>query len=107
MLIEPTIQKLQAMKLNGMAEAYAEQRMQARSAELSFDERLFLLVERQWLWKSSRLTIWLTRSCRVLMVANMPFRWKAINSVFGCGWCFSAAFRQVLKRAKYSSMCSR
>ena len=54
MLHEPTKTKLYAMKLNGMAEAYDEQRAQPRSAELSFDERFGLLVERQWLWKENR-----------------------------------------------------
>jgi len=38
MLQEPTKTKLYAMKLNGMAEAYEEQRTQPRNAELSFDE---------------------------------------------------------------------
>ena len=54
MLHEPTKTKLYAMKLNGMAEAYDEQRAQPRIAELSFDERFGLLVERQWLWKENR-----------------------------------------------------
>jgi hypothetical protein len=44
MLHEPTKTKLYEMKLNGMAEAYEEQRAQPRSAELSFDERFGLLV---------------------------------------------------------------
>ena len=54
MLNEQTKTKLHALKLNGMAEAYEEQRSQSRMAELSFDERLGLLVERQWLWKENR-----------------------------------------------------
>lgn len=54
MLNEQTMSKLLAMKLNGMAEAYEEQRVQARMADLSFEERLALLVERQWLWKENR-----------------------------------------------------
>lgn len=54
MLHEPTKTKLYEMKLNGMAEAYEEQRAQPRSAELSFDERFGLLVERQWLWRENR-----------------------------------------------------
>ncbi len=54
MLHEPTKTKLYAMKLNGMAEAYDEQRAQSRSGELSFDERFGLLVERQWLWRENR-----------------------------------------------------
>lgn len=54
MLIEPTQTKLLAMKLNGMAEAYQEQRTQPRISDLDFDERFALLVERQWLWKQNR-----------------------------------------------------
>jgi len=54
MLTEPTFDKLYAMKLHGMAQAWQEQRQQAQSADLDFDERLALLVERQWLWKENR-----------------------------------------------------
>jgi len=42
------------MKLNGMAETYEEQCTQARMAELSFEERFAMLVERQWIWKENR-----------------------------------------------------
>ncbi len=54
MLHQPTRTKLYAMKLNGMAEAYEEQRNQSSVAELSFEERFGMLVERQWLWKENR-----------------------------------------------------
>lgn len=54
MLNEQTLSKLYALKLNGMAEAYEEQRSQSRMGELAFEERLALLVERQWLWKENR-----------------------------------------------------
>ena len=54
MLPEPTMEKLHAMKLNGMAEAWEEQRQQPHSSDLSFDDRLALLVERQWIWKENR-----------------------------------------------------
>ena len=54
MLNEPTMTKLYALKLNGMAESYEEQRRQSRMGELSFDERFAMLVERQWLWKENR-----------------------------------------------------
>ena len=54
MLPEQTMEKLYAMKLNGLAEAYDEQRQQAHIAELSFDDRLAMLVERQWIWKENR-----------------------------------------------------
>ena len=54
MLHEQTVTKLQGMKLFGMVEALEEQRRQARSADLGFEDRLALLVERQWLWKENR-----------------------------------------------------
>jgi DNA replication protein DnaC len=54
MLNEPTITKMQAMKLNGMVEALEEQRKTADMATWSFEDRLALLVERQWLWKENR-----------------------------------------------------
>ena len=54
MLYEPTIQKMQAMKLNGMVEALDEQRKTADVGAWSFEDRLALLVERQWLWKENR-----------------------------------------------------
>lgn len=54
MLDEQTMSKLCEMKLNGMAEAYEEQRQQPRMAEVSFEERFALLVDRQWTWKEDR-----------------------------------------------------
>lgn len=54
MLNEQTKSKLHAMKLHGMAAAYEEQCHQPRMAELSFDERLGLLVDRQWTWREDR-----------------------------------------------------
>lgn len=54
MLLEPTINKMQAMKLNGMVEALEEQRRTAEKASWSFEDRLAMLVERQWLWKENR-----------------------------------------------------
>jgi len=54
MLNEQTMTKLHTMKLNGMAEGYEEQRQQPRMADLSFDERFGLLVDRQWRWREER-----------------------------------------------------
>ena len=54
MLYTQTLEKLQAMKLNGMAEALEEQRRQSDVGSLGFEDRLGLLVERQWLWKEDR-----------------------------------------------------
>jgi len=54
MLTEQTMEKLYAMKLNGLADAWEEQRQQPHSADLSFDDRLAMMVERQWIWKENR-----------------------------------------------------
>lgn len=54
MLNEQTLEKLYAMKLNGMAEAFAEQLQQPNIDELVFEERIGLLVDRQWIWKEDR-----------------------------------------------------
>ena len=54
MLTEQTLEKLYAMKLNGMADALKEQLQQPDMAELSFEERFGLLVDRQWTWKEDR-----------------------------------------------------
>jgi hypothetical protein len=51
MLNQPTIERLHAMKLNGMAEAFREQLDTPDSSQLSFPERFGLLVDRQWDWK--------------------------------------------------------
>ena len=54
MLTNPTIEKLRALRLEGMVQALEEQRRQTDITRLEFEERLALLVERQCLWKSNR-----------------------------------------------------
>ena len=54
MLFTQTLEKLRALRLEGMAQALEEQRHQNDIAPLSFEDRLALLVERQWLWKENR-----------------------------------------------------
>lgn len=46
MLNNQTITQLHDMKLNGMAAAYEEQRQQPQIADISFDDRLGMLVDR-------------------------------------------------------------
>ena len=54
MLNQPTIEKLQTMKLHGMAEAFRQQVETPDSSQLSFEERFGLLVDHQWTWKENR-----------------------------------------------------
>lgn len=54
MLTQPTIEKLCAMRLRGMAEAFREQQQEPDVQRLSFEERLGLLIDRQWNWRENR-----------------------------------------------------
>jgi DNA replication protein DnaC len=54
MLTQPTIEKLIAMRLRGMAEAFREQQESADQQRLSCEERLGLLIDRQWNWRENR-----------------------------------------------------
>jgi DNA replication protein DnaC len=54
MLLNQTLEKLRALRLEGMAQALEEQRRQSDITQLDFEARLGLLVERQWLWKQNR-----------------------------------------------------
>jgi DNA replication protein DnaC len=57
MLNQPTLEKLNAMKLNGMVAAFREQMESAEASQLSFEERFGLMVDRQWDWKQNRALI--------------------------------------------------
>jgi DNA replication protein DnaC len=46
--------KLRTLRLEGMVQALDEQRHQNDIVSLGFEDRLALLVERQWLWKENR-----------------------------------------------------
>jgi DNA replication protein DnaC len=54
MLTHPTLDQLRALRLEGMIEALEEQRRDPNIVDLDFEQRLGLLVQRQWLWKSNR-----------------------------------------------------
>jgi DNA replication protein DnaC len=54
MLTHPTLDQLRALRLQGMIEALEEQRRDPNIVDLDFEERLALLVQRQWLWRSNR-----------------------------------------------------
>ena len=54
MLNQQTFDKLHAMKLHGLADAFRAQLETTEASQLSFEERLALLVDQQWLWKENR-----------------------------------------------------
>jgi hypothetical protein len=54
MMIEQTLEKLRALRLSGMVEAYRQQTQNADAGALSFEERLGLLVDQQWTWRENK-----------------------------------------------------
>lgn len=54
MLFGPTIEKLYAMKLNGITVTFEEQRKDLSITELTFEDHLTLLIERQYLYKKEQ-----------------------------------------------------
>src|SRR5271163_3185228 len=54
MLKQPMVEKLLAMRLHGMAESLKAQEQDPAARELSFLERLGLLVDQQWNWRENR-----------------------------------------------------
>lgn len=71
MLNEQTITQLHDMKLHGMAHAYEEQRQQPQMAEIDFDERFGMLVDRQWCWREERALTSRLRSAKFKIPACM------------------------------------
>jgi DNA replication protein DnaC len=53
MLSQPTIEKLRALKLTGMAEAFSDQ-LQKAMPDLDFESRLGLLIDREWYLRENR-----------------------------------------------------
>lgn len=54
MLREPTMEKLQVMRLGAMAAAWAEQQRSADLAALPFDERFAMLVDAEWMARENK-----------------------------------------------------
>ncbi|HEU5323219.1 MAG TPA: ATP-binding protein, partial [Methylomirabilota bacterium] len=54
MLTAPTLDKLQHLKLDAMAQAWTEQHQHAALTSLAFDERFGLLVDAEWLARDNK-----------------------------------------------------
>jgi DNA replication protein DnaC len=54
MLAEPTLEKLRAMRLDGMVAAWLELQKKADATKLSFDERFGLLVDAEWMHRENK-----------------------------------------------------
>ena len=53
MLQQPTLEKLEAMRLHGMAQGLREQFKDETTREMSFEDRFALLVDRQMNWRQN------------------------------------------------------
>jgi len=92
---EQTFDKLYRMKLHGMAKALDEHFKQPDMAGLSFEERLAMLVDAQWLWRENRSLATRLRGARLKQQASIEdinFRHprqlerSLIRSLTSCDW---------------------
>lgn len=74
MLNEPTIEKLKALRLDGMCSAWTEQQGAAASA-LSFDERFAMLVDAEWNHRDNK------RMTRSLKEAKLRFGQACVEAI--------------------------
>ncbi|MFO7716306.1 IS21-like element helper ATPase IstB [Desulfosarcina sp.] len=77
MMTQQTIDKLHDMKLTAMADAFAEQMGKPDLGELSFEDRLAMLVDRQWTFKEDRRMTRLLRTAKLrdsACIENVDFK---------------------------------
>jgi DNA replication protein DnaC len=95
MLNHPTLHKLQALKLHGMARALEEQSRSEKSSTLDFEERLGLLVDREMTERDDRRFTTRLRQARLRIQATIEdINYKAprgldrslIKSLSQCQW---------------------
>lgn len=65
MLTQPTIDKLKALKLDTLAQAWLTQRDDPEVARMDFDERFGLLVDAEWLYRENNRLTRLMREARM------------------------------------------
>jgi DNA replication protein DnaC len=75
MLSPPTMDKLHALKLPAMAAAWTVQAQDAAATALSFDERLGLLVEAEWLAREN------LRLARTLKTAKLKLSQACVEAI--------------------------
>ena len=71
MLMRQTMNRLEEMRLRGMVEALRSQMEQPGITELSFEERLSLLVDQEWVYRQDRRLQRLLRDARFRLDACM------------------------------------
>lgn len=87
MLTHPTIEKLQALHLTAMAQAFEQQRSSSQHAALAFDDRFGLLVETEWTAREQRRLVQRLRHAKLryppvsrMSTSRRPGAWFATSS---------------------------
>lgn len=75
MLIQPTIQKLKSLKLNGMADALQSFHSNPDSEGLSFDERFGIIVDREVIYRENK------RQSRLLKGAKLRLSQACVEDI--------------------------
>jgi len=95
MLNQQTIERLYALRLQGMAAAFQEQLTQPDMADLSFEQRFSLLVDRQWAFRENKRQSMLLKNAKLKInacVEDIDFKKhrgidkSVILSLAGCSW---------------------
>ena len=96
MLTEPTMEKLKGLRLEAMAAAWLKQEGDAGVQELSFDERLGLLVEAEWMSRENARLVRSLKEARLRLGSacvegiDYPARREldkgVIRQLSTCGW---------------------
>ena len=82
MLEQPMNEKLLAMRLHGMVEALKTQEQDSASRELSFLDRLAMLVDQQWSWRENQALARRMKSAKLRVDAL----WKTSTIAPRAGW---------------------
>jgi DNA replication protein DnaC len=75
MLAEHTLEQLRTLRLDGMLRAIEEQSTSTAAAELSFEDRLTLLVQREIAWRDNR------RVARLLKAAKLKVSAACVEDI--------------------------
>jgi DNA replication protein DnaC len=75
MMNEPTIEKIKALRLDGLLASWLEQQKNPKLAALGFDERLGLLIDAEWLHRDNK------RLKRVLGEARLRLNQACIEGI--------------------------
>ena len=95
MLHQQTIEKLHAMQLGALADAFKEQMDNPAMDDLTFAERVGLLVDRLWIWREDKRMKRLLKNAKLKLQAcpeDIDYRTprgidkSVLLSLMNCGW---------------------